>query len=87
VTDDTWFDQDETDWYDDEYSDSGDSSETLPCPECGADVYEDAERCPACGQYITPGSGNLWAGRSPWWIILGLLGIAAVVLALLVGTL
>ena len=23
------------------------------CPECGADVYEDAPQCPACGWYVT----------------------------------
>lgn len=28
-------------------------SEAAPCPECGADVYEDADRCPKCGRYIS----------------------------------
>ena len=23
------------------------------CPECGADVYEDAPQCPECGWYVT----------------------------------
>ena len=36
------------------------------CPKCGAEVYLYAERCPACGNYITPtlrrrGSGVLLA--------------------------
>jgi uncharacterized paraquat-inducible protein A len=30
-----------------------DESDTVPCPHCGRDVYEDAERCPSCGQYLT----------------------------------
>ena len=48
-----------TDW-DDEYPgetepdwDDDDASQTLPCPECGHNVYEDAEQCSACGNYIT----------------------------------
>ena len=24
------------------------------CPDCGAEVYLHADRCPACGNYITP---------------------------------
>ena len=55
-----------------------DSSETVPCPKCGADVYEDAEQCPRCGEYITAGA-HLWSGRSWWWIVLSSLGIAAVI--------
>ena len=66
---------DEDDLPDDE------SAELLPCPECGADVYEDAEQCPICGTYLIDDS-NVWTGRSTWWIVLGLLGIIAVILAL-----
>ena len=60
-------------------------SDTYPCPNCDAEVYEDAVQCPACGQYITPGSGNFWAGRSAWWVLLGLLGVGAVLWVLLAG--
>lgn len=59
-------------------------SELLPCPECGAEIYEDAEVCPACGYYIVH-THTIWAGRPIWWIILGLLGILAVMLALASG--
>ena len=37
---------------DEDYSVNSESS-TSPCPQCGAQVYEDAEQCPVCGQYIT----------------------------------
>jgi uncharacterized paraquat-inducible protein A len=57
-----------------------DSSETVSCRKCGAEVYEDAEKCPRCGEYITAGS-QLWSNRSWWWVLLGALGIAAVVLS------
>ena len=78
------------DEFDDEFDDGSsderdfdddDESELLPCPNCGAEVYEDALRCPVCGDYITFGT-NVWSGRYWWWIVLGLLGLAAVMLAL-----
>jgi hypothetical protein len=59
-----------------------DCSETLACPCCGAAIYEDAEQCPACGEYVVPSSTPL--ARWPRWLIaLGLAGIVAVVLALI----
>lgn len=85
MTNDRWFEQpgDELDDReypdDDDYDDDDHLSETVACPECGAEIYEDAVRCPACGQYVTPGAGSLWTGRSPWWILLALAGIAAVI--------
>ena len=27
--------------------------DTSPCPHCGAEIYDDAERCPACGMYLS----------------------------------
>jgi hypothetical protein len=68
----------------DDHSDGYDSdqTETLPCPECGMYVYEEAPSCPHCGCYITF-STSLWSGRHPWWIWLGAAGIIAVVLVLL----
>jgi len=61
-----------------------DCSETLPCPSCGVDIYEDAEQCPACGEYVAFASSALsgW----PWWFTgLGLIGILALILALTRG--
>jgi len=69
-----WSDEDSEQ---DDYGDD-DVTETIPCPDCGAEVYEDAEQCPACGQYIVP-ANNALAGRPVWWIVLGLLGAAAVI--------
>lgn len=56
--------------------------ETVECPECGADVFEDADVCPQCYAAIHA-SKSLWQGRPIWWILLGLIGIAATILALL----
>lgn len=87
--DDGYLDEDRYDdaEFDDMYSDDddalGDQAETRPCPSCGAEVYEDAEQCPVCGEYITFGTG-VFEGRPWWWIVLGLLAIAAMLFSLLV---
>ncbi len=82
---DPWFDETYDDEYDnDEYDNSeydDDLTETVACPHCGAEVYEDAVRCPICETYITHDT-NIWAGRPVWWILLGLLGIVAVIVIL-----
>ena len=67
----------------DEFDDD-DGTRTITCADCGAEVYEDAPQCPICGEYISSSSGSLWQGRPGWWIVLGLLGIIAVIY-LLVG--
>jgi len=63
---------------DEDVSDADDESDTVRCAECGADVYEDADRCPRCGRYLTP-DVHPWSGRPLWWILLGLLGTVAVI--------
>ncbi len=88
MSDSPWFDRPGRELEDYEYPDAPDDDEddetpAASCPECGADVYEDAPRCPVCGAYITPGSGGyLWAGRPVWWIVLGILGITATIVVL-----
>lgn len=60
--------------------DNDEATLSRPCPSCGLEVYEDTERCPICGDYITP---NWSALRGmPWrWIVMGLLGFVAVLMA------
>jgi predicted amidophosphoribosyltransferase len=41
--------EDAEDWHDDE----SDDEPTVPCPECGDPVLEIADRCPACGYWLT----------------------------------
>ena len=85
--DELWFEQSGDELRDDEYPEEDsyedDFSETVPCPHCGTDVYEDAVRCPVCENYITrAGPAASWANRPWWWIILGLLGTLAAILVL-----
>ncbi len=67
-----------------EADDDTEDSYTTPCPECGADVYEDAEQCPVCGHYLTPDTRPL-AGRSLGFVLLAAAGILAVLVALIAG--
>ena len=30
----------------------GEGEDTIPCPYCAVEIYEDAEVCPHCGSYI-----------------------------------
>jgi hypothetical protein len=66
----------------DDYDVDDDSNDVRPCPICGAEIYEDSEQCPVCGNYITFGSVGPWSGRPLWWIILGVLGVAALIAVL-----
>jgi hypothetical protein len=47
-------------------------------------VYEDAEQCPECGEWITV-STHPFAGRAIWFIAIGVVGIAAVIAALVLN--
>ena len=75
---------------DDDYPDvddwDDDSSDNVVCPECGADVYEDADMCQRCGRFLIRDT-SAWSGKSLWWIALGVLGTIAVIAALALGIL
>ena len=79
-----------SDWDDpsDEYPDADpwdeESTDTVACNACGADVYEDAVQCPVCGEYMLPDT-SIWTGKPSWWITLGILGIIALAVALVFG--
>ncbi len=64
------------DWEDPEPDDEDlDEDDEYVCPNCGASVYEDSERCPACGDYITPQRAGTSAlgGRWVWMTAAALL--------------
>lgn len=67
-----------------DYDYGDDEVETVPCPNCRAQVFEDAEQCPSCGEYIVPNSGSraVMSNKSAWYIILAVLGVLAVVATL-----
>lgn len=43
-------------------------STSVPCPYCFHTVYDDAERCPGCGTYLSREDAP---NRRPWWFLLG----------------
>jgi hypothetical protein len=42
----------------------------MPCPHCLAVIWDESERCPACGRYL---SEEDTPRRHPWWVVLGVL--------------
>lgn len=66
---------------DGEYPDDDEATATVPCPECRAEVYEDAVQCPVCGCYVTHNRG-VWTGRPTWWVLLALVGVVATIVVL-----
>jgi hypothetical protein len=74
-------DEDELqDWeYPDPDEDESGGSDTIVCPRCGTDVFDDAEQCPVCRHYILDAELRKplsVAGRWGWW------GIVIVILLL-----
>jgi hypothetical protein len=61
-------DSDDEDWYDDD--DAPDEDEVGRCPECGDSVHSIADRCPACGYWLSDADRRaIWIGESkPVWL-------------------
>jgi len=59
---------DDEDW---DHGDDPDEEPTIPCPYCRQQIHEDAQRCPACGQYLSEEDAP--PARKPWWLVLGVL--------------
>jgi hypothetical protein len=57
----------DVDEFDDAYGDDDDV--TIPCPHCGREIHEEAERCPHCEKYLSDEDSP--PTRKPWWIYLG----------------
>lgn len=56
-----------------------DEPELVPCPACGQEIYELAERCPQCGEWISPSA----RGSRPRSRLLLILAVVLIVLVLL----
>jgi DNA-directed RNA polymerase subunit RPC12/RpoP len=56
-----------------------DDVETVPCPECGKPVYEEADVCPHCGSFILR---DVRAGRPRWVLATALILLGALALGL-----
>ena len=58
-------------------SDDNGHAETVPCPHCRRPVYEEAQCCPYCENYL---SGEDAPGRRSAWFVVGVLVCLAVAL-------
>ncbi|MBI1249654.1 hypothetical protein GC197_17655 [bacterium] len=73
------------DWDNDEdWSDEpdDDQDDTINCPNCGAEIFDDTDVCPICMHAIIH-DRSPWSGKSVGWIVLGVLGIIATIVMLL----
>ena len=77
-------DDDLDDWPDAAEDADPDESDVVTCPKCGADVYEDAEQCPICGEWIEH-STHPFSGRAWWFVGLGIVGIAVTIAVLVLA--
>jgi hypothetical protein len=76
-------DDEDDDWEAPESDEADDEDvELLPCPSCGEPIYEEAEACPYCGEYVTH-STSVLAGKPRWFVALAILGIVAVIATIL----
>lgn len=58
------------------------NDDTMPCPYCGRDIHEDAERCPYCESYISREDAP---SRHPQWIVVGVVICLAIVALWILG--
>jgi hypothetical protein len=69
---------------DDDPIDDLEEEPTYPCPGCGVQVYEEADACPYCGEYLAWDDPHLAdGGGKPWWVWLGAV-VALITMALMV---
>ncbi|UUO07090.1 RNA-protein complex protein Nop10 [Blastopirellula sp. J2-11] len=76
VDDEAWTDDDLPSDDPDDYLDH--------CPQCGGEIYSEADVCPHCGEYLFH-HHSPWSNQSFWWVALGLLGVIAVITSLIIG--
>lgn len=70
-------DDDQDDPLDSDIDSSDESIDTHPCPFCRKPVYEQAELCPHCRNYICRETDR---PRNPRWIILTALAVLVAIL-------
>ncbi len=60
-------DDDEDDDLYDDVPDDSDDEQTIPCPSCRRDIFEDSPRCPYCERYIS--EEDRTRSSYPIWVI------------------
>lgn len=70
-------DEPEDDDEDASFDDGGDDDPTMPCPYCGAAIYDDAIRCPVCDRYLS--DEERVKTNQPLWVVITALVLLAVI--------
>ena len=52
--------------YDDNEFESGDDF-TIPCPNCGEQIFDDTPMCPKCHEYIVDNDRGVWSNKPSWF--------------------
>jgi hypothetical protein len=74
---------DESDIEDGRDEDDEAGGATDECPYCGADVYEFAEKCPSCGQYLSKEDAPPRSGHPRWVVITAIVLLVPMLYAIL----
>ncbi len=67
-------------WNDDTEYES-DQDNMLPCPHCRAEIYDEAEQCPYCGEFILS-DARPFASKPTWVQWLFVLIVAVIIWAM-----
>lgn len=65
-------------WNEDFENDS-DQDHLMSCPSCGAEIYDESEQCPYCGEYVLT-SASPFASKPTWVQWLFVIIVIAIVL-------
>jgi hypothetical protein len=68
--DDNWEDDRDAPQGRDLADDDEDETPTVPCPSCGREVAEFADRCPHCGDWVVQGGDSRPARRWPLIVVI-----------------
>ena len=52
--------------WNEEFEDSDDQVDTIACRNCHIEIYDEAERCPHCGEYVSAGTSPF--ASKPFWV-------------------
>jgi hypothetical protein len=62
----------------DDFGSDDDEEPTIPCPHCRAEIHEDAQQCPACGEYLSEEDSHR-SSYPPWVIATAVIVLLAVI--------